>query len=203
MDLASAALTAGMTFSALHGLAAELRIGPVLAAVKQGAEVADLIVQLQDAIDDAIHAAADHDVVEDVIEGDVLVRHVRMRLEGDHASRLLQLRGELAHVEPVRAIGIVAAIGPRHLVVLGDEDRARHPPVRALGPVPALGAALGVIGPLALEAIGVKKVRRDRPPAAPPERDQPLGVGIRRRTGNGRMRFLIGLDDVADADLGP
>src|SRR5262249_24347709 len=46
-----------------HGLAAELRIGPVLAAVKQRAEVADLIVQLQDAIDDAVHAAANHDVV--------------------------------------------------------------------------------------------------------------------------------------------
>ena len=67
----------------------------------------------------------------------------------------------------------------------------------------SLGAALGVVGPSALEAIGVKEVRRDRPPAAPAERDQPLGVGIRRGAGNGWMGFLIGLDDVADADFGP
>ena len=43
----------------------------------------------------------------------------------------------------------------------------------------------------------------DRPPAAPPERDEALGVRIGGGAGNRRMRFLKRLDHVADADLGP
>jgi hypothetical protein len=160
-------------------------------------------MQLQDAIDDPVHAPADDDLVEDIVEGNVLVGHFGMRLEGDHAPRLLQLRGELAHVEAVRAIGIVAAIGPRGLVVLGDEDRAGHPPVRAIGFVSALDTPFGVIGPLALQTIKMQEVGGDRPPAASAERNEAFGVRIRCRAGNRRMGFLIGLDHIADADLGP
>ena len=46
-------------------------------------------------------------------------------------------------------------------------------------------------------------MRGDRPPAAPAERDEAFRLRIRRRAGDGRMRLLIGLDDVADADLRP
>ena len=111
--------------------------------------------------------------------------------------------GELIHIETVRAPGILAAIGARRLVVVGDEDRTRDAPIGAVGAMAALRATLGVLVPLAEQPIGVQKMRRDRPPAAAAERDQALGVRIGRGAEDRRMRLLERLDDAAQSDLRP
>src|SRR4029077_4232641 len=99
--------------------------------------------------------------------------------------------------------GIVSPIAPGCFVVLADEDRPGHPPVGAIGLVPALDASFGVVGPLALQAVEMQEMGGDRPPAAPPECDEALGVRIGGGAGNRRMGFLKRLDHVTDADLGP
>ena len=60
-----------------HRSPRQRRIGPVHAAIEQRAEIADLLVQRQNAVDDAIDAAANDEIVENVIERHVVVRHVR------------------------------------------------------------------------------------------------------------------------------
>src|SRR6185437_14499056 len=138
----------------------------------------DFFNQRQQRIDDAVDAAANDNVVENVVERQVGVGHFLAFLEAAELVAFLQLRGELIHIEAVRTPGILAPIGARRLVVVGNEDRTRDAPIGAVGAMAALRATLGVLVPLAEQPIGMQKMRRDRPPAAATESDQALGIRI-------------------------
>ena len=76
----------------------------------------------QNLVDDAIDAAANDQIVEDIVEGDVVVGHLRPHLEARKLLAAAELGGELAHVKTIRTFGIVAGIGAGGGVVIGDED---------------------------------------------------------------------------------
>ena len=65
----SAALTAGITFSAISSMDRFDRAGSAqsTAAIEQRAEVADLLTQRQNAVDHPVDAAANDQIVENVI----------------------------------------------------------------------------------------------------------------------------------------
>jgi len=65
----------------LHRPAAELLVFPVLAGIKQCAEIARDLAEGEDLIDDAVHVARDDEIIDDEIEIQVLVREIAFGLE--------------------------------------------------------------------------------------------------------------------------
>ena len=79
----------------------------------------------------------------DVVERDLLVGLLLVALEHIEPIAALHLGAHLLEVKSIGAVCIVAAIARCGLVVVGDEDRARHAPVGDVGLAAGLGLALG------------------------------------------------------------
>jgi hypothetical protein len=60
----------------------------------------------------------------------------------------------------IGAFRVVAPITQRGLVVVGDKNRPRHPPVANDGLLANLGLAFGVVGPVRFQMLWQKEVRR-------------------------------------------
>ena len=128
--------------------------------------------------------AEDHAIVHDVIVRDLVVRLLLVALEHIEPVAALHLRAHLLEIKAIRAVGIVVAVALRHLVVVGDENRARHAPVGDVGFGAGLGLALGVVRPVRLEMLCKQKVRRQR-----------MEVAFAHQHDAGRKRRHHGADD--------
>src|SRR5262245_48078484 len=146
----------------LHGALVQCRLDPVHAGVDELAEVADFFAEREDLVDNIVDAAVDHAVIHDIVEGDLFVRLFLVRLEHIEPLAALHLGAHLLVIEPVRAVGVVAAVACRRLVVIEHADRARDTPVRDVCFRARFGLALAVILPVRLEVLAEEKVGRQR-----------------------------------------
>ena len=115
-------------------------------------------------------------------------------------AHLGELGLKLPVVEAVRAVGSVAAVGSRDLVVVGDEHGAGDAPLRRIGLDAGLLLAFGVVRPVGLEPVRQQEVGRQRMKVALAHRDD----AFRERRDHGAddlgTRLLVGLGHHADAE---
>ena len=142
----------------------------------------------------------DDEVIHDVIVGDFVVRLLLVGFERVEPLAARELRLDLLVVEPIRACLVVSPVARRKLVVVGDEDRAGHPPVRRVGLGAGERLALRIVLPMRFEPVRQQEIRRQRMEVAPAHRDHALGERCDDGTDDFRPGLLERLCHVADAD---
>ena len=106
-------------------------------------------------IDDAVHVAGNDQVVDDEVQVKTLVGEVALRRKprGDFLSLV-----KLVVIEPVGAPFVCLSVVDGRLVIVMDEDRPRHAPIRGIGFAPALLAATDVVGPVGFDPLSSRKL---------------------------------------------
>src|SRR5262249_38657873 len=115
------------------------------------AEVAGLLSQLEDFIDDLVDAAEGHAIVYHIIVSDLFVWLLFVAFEYVEPVTAFHLSAHLLEIESVRALDVVMAVALRHSVVISEEVRARAPPICNVCLGSGFSLSLHIVGPVRLE----------------------------------------------------
>ena len=185
----------------LHRAPPEPLVRPIVAGIEERAEIADLLAEGEQIVDDLVGSAPDHDLIDDRLRRDRRIGGALVGLEEVRPAAPHELRRErpvVAVIGTFRRGGVALRRGE----VVGDEDALGDPPVLRLGRPAGLLAALDVFRPVALHPFGQEEVRRDRLPAARSSLGHALGEGRDGGDDDRRMRTLKRFRHEALAELG-
>src|ERR1700730_13273075 len=140
-------------------------------------------------------------MVEHVIKRNLLVGLILVRLENIEPLAALHLCAHLMKVEPVGAVLVVAAIARGDLVVVVNEYRARHAPIRYLYLGAGLGLAFAVILPMGFEMLREQEIGGEGMKVALSHQHHAGGEWRYDGADNLRPWLLIGLAHIADAEI--
>src|SRR5262245_15114938 len=186
-----------------HRAAPQRGAVPVVAAHEERAEVARLLAQRHELVEDSLGGARDDQALLDHVHRHVLVGNLEIGLQ--HEQRLAPPR----EAEPEERVVVgQAAAGIGEVVLrlglgLRDEHAAGHAPDIGVGPPPRRLAALRVLLPVAAEVAPVEELAGHGDPPALARRPRAARVGREQRQGDGRMRLLQGTGHPAHLEVGP
>jgi hypothetical protein len=160
-------------------------------------------MQLQNLLDDLVDRARDHALVQRIIERDSLIGKGFIALEHAERAALGELHVKVMEMLPVWAVRIGAPVGFRRLVIVSHENGSHDSPRVPVGRPTRFCATRRIHLPMLMQPRCGNSVGRHERPAAAAEAGDALGTGIARGRKDRGMRLLIGLDHVANAELGP